>query len=65
MFGLYKVVEGIIMSNSDNAHSMKRTEGLSIEQLINAFNWAKIEGRDSVSEEDTFCEHIRKQISDS
>ena len=64
MFGVYKVVEGIIMSNSDNAHSMKRTEGLSIEQLINAFNWAKIEGRDYVgSEGNTFCEQIRKQIA--
>lgn len=64
MFGLRKVVAGRIMRNSDNVHSVKRTDDLSLEQLINAFNWAKIEGRDFVEcGEDTFCEQIRKQIA--
>ena len=53
----------IIMTNNDNVHSMKRKDGLSIEQLINELNRAKIEGRDYVGcEENTFCEQIRKQI---
>jgi len=52
------------MTNNDKAHSIKIAEELSLEQLINVFNWANAEGRDSVgSDENTFCEQIRKQIA--
>lgn len=51
------------MKNGDNACLVERTTGLSIEQLINEFNRAAIEGRNLVtSEENTFCEYIRNQI---
>lgn len=51
------------MTNNDKAHSIKTAEELSLEQLINAFNWANAEDRDYVGcEENAFCEQIRKQI---
>lgn len=48
MFDFRNVVEEIIMTNNDKAHSIKTAEELSLEQLINAFNWANAEDRDYV-----------------
>ncbi len=51
------------MEKNDKVHSIRMTDSLTIEQMINDFNWAKIEGREFVgSEKNTFCEQITMQV---